>query len=335
MPLFLHSTHPISQSEIFNTLKELRNHAVAPYSDYHVAAIAEIKINKNSYFYTSGVNIENDEHNRLSMHSEQTAIANAITLLGGDTKFSKIWIMAAPANSTQEEKQKAAKSCGHCRQIMMSLAARGAEIYVVTLDGRFAPPDNFEKQFLPDGFSEQDLNLPPANSNSRTTFFNSFKLQAWEIINRSTNLTHAEIEKYLKILSPHIISNKFQTSPITACIVKCNNARYAAGVLMQDIAFLSTDAIFAAIGNAITQFSNKHLRFEEIHLASNQLHPAQLTLTEIEALSRYAHEQTVVHFHIIGKQHASYTLIQCKQARNEAVDQLLKDNGSLKIRHKL
>lgn len=159
MPHFYRVTKPLTKDEIFNKLKELRDYSVTPFSDYHVAAIVEVKINDNLYFYTSGVNIEIDEHNRLSMHGEQTAVANALTLLGGDTKFSKLWIMAAPADAAPDEKQKAGKSCGHCRQILMSLAAPNAEIYVVTLDGRFSEPDSFEKQFLPDGFSERDLDL--------------------------------------------------------------------------------------------------------------------------------------------------------------------------------
>lgn len=327
MPLFIRSNTPLSQTEIFENLKELRSHAVAPYSNYHVASIVEIKLQENLFYYTSGVNIENDAHNRLSMHSEQNAIASAITLLGENTKFSKIWIMAAPANASSVDAQNAGKSCGHCRQIMMSLAVFGAEIYAVTLDGKFLLPDSFEKQFLPDGFSERDLNL--SSSNSTIKIFNSQKFQAWDIINETQNLTNHEIARYLKILSPHIISKNFQTSAITACIIKCNNSRYAAGVLMQDIAFLTTDAIFAAIGNAVTQFGNKNLCFDEIYLASDNLHPAQFTFAEIEVLSRhYVHQKTVVHFYTSTKQ-ASYTFLECKQACNEKIDQQLKSNYTL------
>ncbi|GEM_PF-2736267 len=334
MPLFIRSVNPLSQTEIFNMLKVLRGHALTPYSDYHVAAIAEIKLSDNEYFYTSGVNIENDEHNRLSIHSEQNAVASAVTLLGEDTKFSKVWIMAAPANATPNEKQESGKSCGHCRQIMMSLAEKGAEIFVVTLDGRFAPSDSFEKKFLPDGFSERDLNLSSSNysSNSSAIYLNSSKFKAWEIISETQYLKKDEIAKYLQALSPHIISKKFQTSTITACILKCNNGRYAAGVLVQDIAFLTTDAIFVAIGNAVTQFGSKNLRFDEIHLASNVLHPEQLTFTEIEALSRrYAHKQTVVNFYTQDNQYASYDFMECKHARNKIVDLMLEDNCPLKI----
>ena len=153
MPLFIRSQKPLSQHEIFTNLKELRSHARAPYSNYLVASIVEIKISDNSFFYVSGVNVENDEHNRLSIHSEQNAISNAVTLLGKNTKFTKIWVMAAAGDAVPEEKQKAAKPCGHCRQIMVSLAQRGAEIYVVSLNGESSSPDSFEKQFLPGTFN--------------------------------------------------------------------------------------------------------------------------------------------------------------------------------------
>lgn len=140
------------------------------------------------------------------------------------------------------------------------------------------------------------------------------------------NLSNEDIEKYLQALSPHIITKKFQTSPITACIVKCNNARYAAGVLMQDIAFLTTDVIFSVIGNAITQFGWK-IRFDEIHLASSSIAPAQLSFAEIEALSsHYTHKNTKVHIYIPSKQYASFTFLECKAARNDIINQKLEEN---------
>jgi cytidine deaminase len=339
MPLLIRSSKPLSQSEIFENLKKLRAHSVTPLSHYNVSALVEIKLGENDYGYVGGVNIEHGQHNRLSPHSEQSAIMNAISLFGGNTKFSKIWIMAAPEDALPDPTQKAGKSCGHCRQLMISLAKPRAEIYTVTLDGRFlSPPDTFEKNFLPDPFSERDLEFPSADADSHSladpSFFNSPKLQAWKIIHESNELTPDQIAKYLRLLSPHIINKKFQTSPITACIAQCHDGDrdyYAIGVLVQDIAFLTTDTIFSVICNATVQASNqKNLRFNQIHLASSTLDPAQLTFTEIETLAhRYAHNKTLVHFYTPDGQHASYTFKECKHASEVKVDKMLKDNSLL------
>ncbi|HSW71509.1 MAG TPA: hypothetical protein VLH77_05970 [Gammaproteobacteria bacterium] len=332
MPLFTRCATPLSQKDIFNYLKALRSHAFAPYSRHLAASLVEIKLQENIFYYTSGVNAE-FEPNRLSLHSEQNALASALTFAGGNSKFSRIWIMAAPTDTFPEEKHSVSTSCGHCRQLMVSLANPEAEIYLVSLDGRFSKPDTFEAGFLPNPFSERDLNLPVfkpdpsfrARLKKSTTIFNTPTLQAWDILNNK-NLSKEEIAKYFKVLTPHIINKEFQTSPITACILKCNNGRYAAGVLVQDISFLTTDAIFAALGNAITRFGAPNLSLDEIHLASNSLHPAQLSFTEIEILSKhFVNNLTPVHFYT-DSQYASFTFRDCKRARSQLIDHRLEGN---------
>lgn len=319
--LFTLAAQPLSQSTIVQMLTTVRENSVSPFSNYKVGAVVEVRLSENLYFYTYGVNVEDNSHNRLSLHSEQNALASAISLLGGDTKFSTLWVMAAPANAVPDPTQQPSKSCGHCRQIMISLSQSMEQIYAVTLDGRFSsPPDNFEEgQFLPDAFSEKDVNPDFVNLNSdiALTDFHS-KLQLWKSFTEPRSLTEDEIKQCLQKLSPHIISADYQTSPITACIVKCNNGYYTPGVLVQDIAFLTTDTIFAAIGHAVTRFGGENLWFDEIHLASEVLNPDQLTSAEIEALTlgHYAHDQTMVYFYTTDH-HASYTFEQCRRARSE------------------
>lgn len=92
----IRSTTPLSQSDIIRQLQNLREHSLIDSSHYAVSAIIEIKLDDNTYAYVSGVNIENHEHNRLSMHAEQNALATAQTLLGGNIRFSKVWVMGAP-----------------------------------------------------------------------------------------------------------------------------------------------------------------------------------------------------------------------------------------------
>lgn len=374
MTLFIYTDKPLSHDEIVNQLRKLRDHSDASFSHYHVAALVEFKLGENSYAYSSGVNVENIGHNRLSLHAEQNAVVSGLTMLGGDTKFSKLWVMAAHVNDTPNESQIAGKACGHCRQILMSLAAEGAEVRSVTLDGRMGPSDTFDK-LLPDGFCEQQFKLPPVVpvtdvsisstekkleteyllENSKTftkgimwrflqeskdapipdtSNSDQAKIKNWNLLNHSGDLTQDDMAAYLRTLTAHIINKEFQTSPITACILKCNNGRYAAGVLAQDIAFLTTDTILAAIGNAVTQFGAKNLYFDEIHLQSNSLDPAQLTLTEIEALAyNFSRKDTRVHFHTNTGKHATYGLHECQAARNKLIEQHMANNyaiGSIK-----
>ena len=324
--LFTLSDQPLSQSSIFQMLTEVREHSFCPFTNYKVGAVLEVQLSDNLYFYTYGLNVEDNSHNRLSLHSEQNALARMISLLGGDAKFSSLWVMAAPADAVPDPTQQPSKSCGHCRQIMISLAQSMEEIYAVTLDGRFSsPPDNFEEgEFLPDAFSEKNVNPDSLklNSNAALVHIHS-KLELWKTFAEPRNLTEDQLQKCLKKLSPHIIDADYQTSPITACIVKSNNGYYTPGVLVQDIAFLTTDTIFAAIGGAVTRFGAENLVFDEIHLASSELNPEQLTSAEIEALTlgHYAHDQTKVHFYT-ADQHACYTFEQCRRARSEMLNRI-------------
>lgn len=310
-PLFIHSHEPLTSANIVQQLHLLRAHASAPLSDYHVAAIAEVDWPEEGFFYTFGVNVEIAHHNRLGIHGEQNAIVSALTTFGSKTKFTKVWIMAAPANASSDAPPKPGKSCGHCRQIMVSLAAPNAEIYAVALNGQFLAPDSFENGFLPDAFSEHDVPTEIiANQRSRMT---KQKLAILERVNAIQPFTENEIVMWLKSLTPHIISPNFQTSPITACILQCNYQGYAAGVLVQDVAFLTTDAVFAAIGNAITRFGNSDLEFTAIYLTSANTSPAQFSATEIQVLNSYINDTTAVSIYTPNGESASYRFSECRK----------------------
>lgn len=315
MPLFTETTKPMSDAEIIARLRELRSRSWAPYSQYHVAAIAEIELSGNKYLYTGGVNDECDEDNNLSVHGEQSAVINALSLLGGDIKFSKIWIMAAPANATPEEAESAAKPCGHCRQILLDLAKPEAKIYVVTLSGKISSPDTFENGFLPDPFGEKDLGIIASANNQRLNLLNIFKpkLKIWELLQKY-HLPIEVIDAYLQLMVPHIVSEKFKTSPVTAAIFECHDRGYAVGGLVQNVAFLPTSAIAAAIANAIVLYGGEDLLIEKIHLKSSKLDPDQLTMTEMEMLRRFSGEETRLYFHA-QSEIRSYPLKTCMRAR--------------------
>jgi hypothetical protein len=215
-----------------------------------------------------------------------------------------------------KENHSAGKSCGHCRQIMMSLAEAHAIIQTVTLSGEFLPADNFESGFLPDAFSEREVfeqgRLSISNKiSSLHVPYDLLKLPV------KHDPHDGALQKILLALSPHIISKKFVTSPVTACILKCRDKGFAAGVLMQDIAFLSTDAIFAAIGNAITRFGHPNLHIDEMHLASLRLEPAVFSYAEIELLSRYVRNtSTTVYLYSRDGEKSNYSFMACKNAAN-------------------
>lgn len=334
MGFFACKTIPISEQEIVDRLKEVRSYAWAPYSKYHVATIVEIEF-EGKFYYTSGVNVELPGHNKNSSHSEQSALGCAGSYVG-DIPFSRMWIMAAPASATPEQEPVAGKSCGHCRQISASISKPNAKIYTVTLKGELLKPDTFEDKFLPDSFSERDLDIPPSlpkNSGKSTTFFGSQKFRAWDIPQEKRELTTDQISQYLYVLSPHIVNNEFKTSPVKAVMAKCKQG-YAAGVLRQDIAFLTTDAVISLIANGINQFGHQELRFFEIHFSSDSYDPGQLSGAEIQLLSEYVHSKTMVYFHTPNGL-KSYPFIECLRATYKSVEKQLEQNFSVNLEENL
>jgi hypothetical protein len=132
------------------------------------------------------------------------------------------------------------------------------------------------------------------------------------------------LQKILFALSPHIVSERFMTSPVTACILKCRDKGFAAGVLMQDIAFLSTDAIFSALGNAITRFGHLNLHIDEIYLAATGLEPTVFSYAEIELLNRYvASADTPVYLYSRDGEKSNYSFMECKNAANMRMNNTL------------
>jgi hypothetical protein len=279
-----------------------------------------------------GVNSEDPHHNRDSEHSEENALKNAQSIIG-NKEFTEMYIMAAPANAIPDPDQKPGKSCGHCRQLEVSAAKPEAKIYVMQLTGNLLPPDSFdgEKPFLLDPFKESDVgekNALVENAGARLDLgMISPQLQAWQAwvrineLSRSGQLTREEIEDYVKTLKPHIVNEAFKTSPVTACFARCSNDGCAISVLCQDVAYLTRDALFGVVGNAITQFGKKNVRFDELHIVGSTLEPEKLmTFSEIEKLSYFTDKKALVHVYTPDGQRACYTFEDCIKARLNVVE---------------
>ncbi|MCC2667248.1 MAG: hypothetical protein K0S63_1164, partial [Gammaproteobacteria bacterium] len=292
MPLFVRSKEPLSQDEIFTTLLELRHHAVVPLSNYRVSTLVHYQ-KWGLNIYVPGFNKE-EEHlpNRFSSHGEQSAIGYGSVVMG-DEKIHAVYIMAAPGDAVPDPNQKPGKSCGHCRQIMLSLAEKGVKIYVVALDGRFFPPDSFygvEKPFLPDPFNQQDLDLQADFDSNPDSDIDPSRLQAWHILTEARNLPDEIIKEYLLTLKPHWVDKRFKTSPLEACVAECDDG-YAAGVLLQDVAFLTTETSFVTVNNAIIQYGQENLSFNKIYIVSDTLDPAKLFTFDIELWRKHVKKE--------------------------------------------
>jgi cytidine deaminase len=298
MLAFLQSKKRLSEEQLVSHLRNLRKKALIENSHFAVAALIEVKLKPELYAYVGGVNFENREHNRLSTHAEQNAAAAAQALLG-EVPFSRVWVMGAPSGLKVGSKaalaNKAVMPCGHCRQILLSLALKNFKIYTVTLNGKISPALSL-RNLLPKGFSEHDLAL------KKVVLKKKNKMAAVairkDLLEKAPALTRKEILNYLLQLEPHIISPQFQTSAITACLFQLMKPRaYVPGVLVQDVAFLTTDAIFAAAGLAVTLRGGKKLEFIELHLLTRSLKGGYLSGSEIELLGRFAKKTLTLHFY--------------------------------------
>lgn len=89
-PVLHLSNTKLRDMDITPKLQALRKNSLADNSHFAVSAIIEVQLPNGNYAYVGGVNVENDEHNRLGNHAEQTAISTAQTLFGGNVKFSKV-----------------------------------------------------------------------------------------------------------------------------------------------------------------------------------------------------------------------------------------------------
>ena len=306
MLALLQQPTPITAAQVIAHLRALRQHSVVESSQFAVSALLELELNNGQFTYVGGVNVENAEHNRLSLHAEQNALSTAQTLFGGNVTITKIWTMGGPsdvrAGSSHPLADYPVMSCGHCRQLLLSVAAKEAKICAVTINGKISPVDLLQ-MLLPKAFSEQDLALEKAEAPALK------KWQGWQLLKQQQTLSNADIFVYLSCLSPHLINPQFQTSALTSCLLKLKGKKgYIPGVLVQDVAFLTTDAIFSAVGLAITQYSARELIIEALYLYSSSTARIVLTGSELAFIRRFAKADLALHFYDASGTHKKYNL---------------------------
>ena len=337
------SKHPHTDQEIIEHLSHLRQHALVESSHFAVSAIVEFQLADEQFVYVSGVNVEHAEHNRLTLHAEQNAIASAQSLFGGNMKFSKVWVMGAPltieAGSDHPLANNHVMPCGHCRQILLSFATLQSTIYSVTLNGYIKDQGSLVA-LLPEAFSERDLEVTTTEAATEqliTTatqmpgfFSEAPRAQPWKLIDQSITLDDQNIRLFCDAMTPHIIDPAFQTSAIRACMIKAgtneHNARYFSGALIQDIAFLTTDAIFSSLGQAVTELGGQDLQIQEIHLYSTTLDPSQLSGIELQHLARFSNATTPLKFHTHDASSSAYALDACIDAFKDKLCATLHSN---------
>lgn len=303
--LYIKSHNELSDDELIQQLRKLRKHSYVESSHYAVAAIMLFK-GAEENIYVCGVNVENAEHNRLGMHAEHTALAAAQTLLGGDAKFDKLWIMAAPDtvhadNLDNPAAGNCASPCGQCRQILVSLAKENAEVYSFAVNGTKVGPYNMQA-LLPMSFSEKDVtsNADAQEHHSAVTdLFDRTKQEyhPLHLLDRDMPLSLDMASQYLQVLKPHMIVDGFKTSNITACILQLTNGRCFPGVLVQDIAFLTADTLYTAFAMAVTELGADSVCIDSVHVYGNNIAPACIAASARELLQSHALENLDLFVH--------------------------------------
>jgi cytidine deaminase len=287
-------------------LSALRRHAFSENSHFAVASILELTLPNEALTYVCGVNVENFEHNRLSLHAEQNALAAAQSLFGEGFKVSKVWVMAAPDFVEQGSDHPLATHlvmpCGHCRQILLSFSSLDTEVCSVTVNGEFGKPERL-LDLLPKAFGEQDIKTERNDPGSlkQEPGTKTEKLQVSHLLAQTMALSNDEIRAYFAVMEPHIIDPKFKTSNVLACLIQATDQdgklRYFPGSLMQDIAFLTTDAIFSSLGLAMTELGGKQFIIQAIHCYGSQTFPTSLSGSELNFLALFATMNTQVIYH--------------------------------------
>ncbi len=131
----------LSNEELVERAREVRNHAYAPYSEYPVGA-ALLTRSGNVF---EGVNVENAAY-PTTMCAERNAVFTAVSQ--GERAFDVIAVVT----------ENGGEPCGACRQVLSEF---GLDLLVIAADAH----GNIKMQaklseLLPNAFGPQDLIVP-------------------------------------------------------------------------------------------------------------------------------------------------------------------------------
>ncbi len=130
----------MTNEELVEIARQVREHAHAPYSRFQVGAALE---SADGRVFT-GCNVENSSYG-LSMCAERVAVFKAIS--EGLRDFKRIAVIA--------DTQAPVRPCGACRQVISDLFPRDAEVILANLQGDIEVtkiiellPAPFDRSFL-------------------------------------------------------------------------------------------------------------------------------------------------------------------------------------------
>jgi cytidine deaminase len=237
-----------SFSEIHTWLLELRQHAYCPLSNYAVAAVGRAQIAGGAEFYFGGVNVENADH-RLSTHAEEGVLAAMVTALGPAAQLHELWTIAGPRALDEKSDHPLAKNypscCGKCRQQIAGFAAMpDMPVHPFSLRGDYKTITVAE--FLPHSFTFKDV-------------YADFTRPA--AIPAEQALTLPQVKQKLFRTVPQNDSQALQWlanlrgfNPVTQqsrpLLLSFTNGQAAAGVMIEDAAFISISSAQAALAIA-------------------------------------------------------------------------------------
>jgi cytidine deaminase len=268
-------TGKLSNAEIAQWLTALRANAYIPESGYAATTVFRAR---GDDFYFGGVNVENTDH-RLSTHGEEGAIAAMLTGLGKYAEIAEGWVMGAPRQA-QAPTDALVSCCGKCRQQIAGFAGENVKIHYVALDGHMTTTT--VGAFLPEAFTLRQFSAEKKSAAKKHT--------AAEIENRLVRkgkLSDTEITQWLK----DIESVDYFSKVSQAVVLELGNNHYAAGGKMEDAAFLSMNAMQAALAIAVASFGAQALRAAWIYTKTRdgkEMPPVTLTLSALQTLRQMA-----------------------------------------------
>jgi cytidine deaminase len=318
--IFRIAKSPLSDAEITAWLQAARQHSFAPYSQFAVSVLFEILLPDDRYAYVLGVNLENHLHNRLSLHAEEVAQNIAQALLG-NLPARRIFVMGAPQALQPDSKDPGAKKyitpCGHCRQMLVSHHLPETGVFGVAVAGEIQALGTLAT-LLPCSFNLDLKSATPevqgvTASTGSAQFFKA--IHPKDLLTRHDALSKEDALQYLRQLSPHLINPEHCTSSVLACILCLSQQesslfrfRYAVGVVNQDLAFLTTDAIDGALGQANAHFGMHAVQGQiaEIHCHMKE-EGSSLTPLEISTLRHFMGSGAVMlHYHTLAGNHTAH-----------------------------
>jgi len=265
----------LTSAQIAKHLADLRKNADCQASHFAVAAIIEI-FRDNCWYYFGGVNVEDLEQHRMTLHAEHNALTTAMAFLGPNIRISRVWVMAAPeilsTNTENPLGNNAAGPCGQCRQVLKSKADEKTEIISITLNGKIQSLGALD-DLLPNAFSERDLGTHKKPAATYSSIFSSRKnrISLLDFIN-APPFDAETLTPYLYLLNSNLLFLQTE-STLPGLILRLSNGYFVPAVRCEDAAFLTVDPVYTALGQATSRFGKEQVCIEEIHLLGPKENP--------------------------------------------------------------